>query len=160
MTENVDSTKGTDLVEVSGYPLALDRGYDRDTHLWVKPLAADTVRIGFDSLGVETNGTLAQLSFVDAGAEVGQGRPMGQLEAAKFVGPLTSPLSGTVLTVNDAVLADPGLAEREPYGAGWLVDLSLSEPGQLAALLSVPDDVMAWFAAEVEDYRLKGVIAR
>jgi glycine cleavage system H protein len=161
VTEYVDSTNHTELVEVSGYRLALDRRYDQEAHMWVKSFAPGTVRIGFDPLGVETSGTVAQLSFVETGAEIVRGRPFGQLEAAKFVGPMTSPVSGTLLAVNDAVLGDPGLVEQDPYGAGWLVELSLSEPDtELAALLSVPDDVMTWFAAKVDDYRLKGVIAR
>jgi glycine cleavage system H protein len=162
VTEYVDSTHPTELVEVNGYRLALDRRYDKDTHMWAKSSAPGTVRIGIDPLGVETSGTLAQLSFTaTAGTEVVRGRPIGQLEAAKFVGPLTSPLSGTLVAVNDAVLTDPGLVEQDPYGEGWLIELSLDEPeAELAGLLSGPDDIVAWFGAKVDDYRLKGVIAR
>ena len=47
-------------------------------------------RIGMDALGIETSGTLAELSFVPVGTELTAGRPFGQLEAAKFVGPLVS----------------------------------------------------------------------
>lgn len=160
-TEHVESIHQSDLVEVQGFGLVLDRSYDRDIHMWVKPSGPGTVRVGFDSVGVETNGTLAQLSFIEPGAEVIRGRPIGQLEAAKFVGPLISPLSGTLLAVNDAALGDPGLVERDPYGQGWLIEMSLSdEDAELAELLSAPDDITAWFAAKVEDYRLKGVIAR
>ena len=113
-----------------------------------------------DPLGIETSGTLAQLSFLAVGAELAAGRPFGQLEAAKFVGPLVSPVSGRVLAVNDPVVADPGLAERDPFGGGWLIDVELSDPdGDLPALLSEPDEITRWFAAKVEDYRLTGVIA-
>lgn len=161
MTEHVESIHHSDLVEVRGFGLALDRSYDRDIHMWVKPSGPGTVRVGFDALGVETNGTLAQLSFIEPGAEIVRGRPIGQLEAAKFVGPLISPLSGTLLTVNDEALGDPGLVERDPYGGGWLIEMSLGEEdARLADLLSAPDDITAWFAAKADEYRLKGVIAR
>ena len=153
MTELDAST----VVEVRGYQLFLDRRYDPDTHLWVLLGPSGTARVGLDPLGVEMNGTLAALSFVAPGEEVVRGQAFGQLEAAKFVGPLLCPLSGTVEAVNDAALADPALVERDPLGAGWLVDIKPS--GELPALLRSPQDVINWFTAKVDDYRRKGVIA-
>jgi glycine cleavage system H protein len=145
---------------VHGFPLALDRLYQADTHMWVQPTEPGHARIGMDPLGIETSGTLAQLSFLPIGTELAAGRPFGQLEAAKFVGPLVSPVSGTLIAVNEAALADPGLAERDPFRGGWLIEAELSDPdGELPALLSEPDEINRWFAAKVEDYRLKGVIA-
>jgi glycine cleavage system H protein len=64
-----------------------------------------------------------------------------------------------VTATNDAVVADPSLVEREPYGDGWLMELDLVDPGELGELISGADAIPAWFAAEVEDYRLKGVLA-
>lgn len=149
------------LAEVSGFPLALDRLYHPDTHMWVLLTGPGRARIGMDPLGIETSGTLAQLSVPEAGTKLVAGRPFGQLEAAKFVGPLVSPVSGTVLAANDAVAADPGIAERDPYGAGWLIEAGLSDAdGELTALLGDPDEVTGWFVGQVEDYRLKGVIAQ
>ncbi|HUZ35847.1 MAG TPA: hypothetical protein VMV17_05920 [Streptosporangiaceae bacterium] len=151
----------TAIIDVQGFPLALDRRYQADTHMWVQLAGPGQARIGMDPLGIETSGTLAQLSFLAAGTELAAGRPFGQLEAAKFVGPLVSPVSGTVLAVNDAVVADPGLAERDPYGAGWLVEVSLSDAdGDLAALLGDADEITRWFAARLAGYRLTGVIAQ
>jgi glycine cleavage system H protein len=146
---------------VGGFPLALDLLYQAETHMWVLLTGAARARIGMDSLAVETSGTLAELSLPPAGTQLAAGRPFGQLEAAKFVGPLVSPVSGTVLAVNDAVAADPGLAEREPYGRGWLVEAELSGPAEeLPGLVRGADEVTRWFAAAVEDYRRAGVIAQ
>jgi glycine cleavage system H protein len=122
-------------------------------------VGGDRARIGMDALGVETSGTLAQLAFLPVGEVLKRGEAFGSVEAAKFVGPLTSPLSGTVTATNGAVVADPSLVERDPYGAGWLVELTLADPGELGELISGADAIPAWFAAEVEDYRLKGVLA-
>jgi glycine cleavage system H protein len=152
---------GASQAQVGGFPLALDRLYHTGTHMWVWLTAPDHARIGMDSLGVETSGTLAELSLPPVRAELAAGRPFGQLEAAKFVGPLVSPVSGTVLAVNEAVAADPGLAEREPYGAGWLIEAELSSPAEeLPGLLGDPEEITRWFAAAVADYRRKGVIAQ
>ena len=122
-------------------------------------LTADRARIGMDALGVETSGTIAQLAFLPTGQNLKRGDAFGSLEAAKFVGPLTSPLSGTVSATNDAVVADPALVERDPYGAGWLVELTVADPGELRELVAGRDAIPVWFAAEVEEYRLKGVLA-
>jgi glycine cleavage system H protein len=148
-------------VFVDGYLVALDRRYHAETHMWVQLTGPARARIGMDPLGLETSGTLAQLSFVPVSTELTVGRPFGQIEAAKFVGPLVSPVSGVVMVVNDAVVVDAGLAERDPYGAGWLIEASLSDAaGDLPRLLVDPADITAWFAAKIAGYRLKGVIAQ
>jgi glycine cleavage system H protein len=148
------------IVEVSGYRLALDRAYDPATHLWVQVLGPGRVRVGMDPLAVETSGTLAQLAFIPAGEAVTRGEAFGSLEAAKFVGPLQSPLSGTVTAANQAVLGDPRLVERDPFGEGWLIELQPADPGgELPLLVEGEERVVPWFAGEVEDFRLKGVLA-
>ena len=151
---------GSTLLQILGYPLALDRLYEPTTHMWVLRCGRETVRVGMDPLGVETSGTLAQLSFDAVGTALAAGRPFGQLEAAKFVGPLISPVSGTLLAVNDAVAADPALAEQDPFGAGWLAEIGLTgDAAALPGLLSGPEEITAWFISKVEEYQLKGVLA-
>jgi len=147
------------IAVVNGFPVATDRLYHPATHMWVA-ISGGIARIGLDALGIETSGALAQLSVPAPGAEVTAGRPFGQLEAAKFVGPLVSPVSGTLVAVNEAVLADPGLAERDPYGAGWLAEVALAEPdGARPGLLAGREEITRWFAAAVDDYRARGVLA-
>jgi glycine cleavage system H protein len=148
-----------EIVEVAGFEVALDRAYDPAGHFWVTMVASDRARIGLDALGLETSGTLAQLAFLPVGEFLKRGEPFGSLEAAKFVGPLTSPLSGTLTATNDSVVADPALVERDPYGAGWLVEIDLADTAELRDLISGADVIPVWFAAEVEDYRMKGVLA-
>ena len=126
----------SEMTEVSGFGVALDRAYDPAGHFWVLMVAPDRARIGMDALGVETSGTIAQLAFLSVGEHLKRGEAFGSLEAAKFVGPLTSPLSGTVSATNDAVVADPALVERDPYGAGWLVEMDIADAGELGELVS------------------------
>jgi glycine cleavage system H protein len=149
----------SEITEVAGFGVALDRAYDPAGHFWVSMVASDRARIGMDALGVETSGTIAQLAFLPTGGQLKRGEAFGSLEAAKFVGPLTSPLSGRVTATNDAVVADPSLVERDPYGGGWLIELDLDDPGELGELISGADAIPDWFAAQVDDYRLKGVLA-
>jgi glycine cleavage system H protein len=149
----------SEFVEVSGYRLDPERAYHPETHLWVD-VGSRPVRIGLDALGVETSGTLAQLALLPPGTEVARGDPFGSLEAAKFVGPLVSPLSGRVVVANHTAVVDPNLVERDPYGAGWLVIIEPSRlEEELTELVRGREAVTAWFAAEVEDFRTKGVLA-
>ena len=149
----------SEIIEVAGFGVALDRAYDGTGHYWVEMIGPDRARIGMDALGVETSGTLAQLAFLPVGEHCKRGEAFGSLEAAKFVGPLTSPLSGTVAATNDAVVADPALVERDPYGEGWLIELDLADPSELTDLVAGKQQIKVWFEAEVEDYRMKGVLA-
>ena len=149
----------SEITEIAGFGVALDRAYEPTGHFWVTKLDSERVRIGLDALGVETTGTIAQLAFLPTGETLKRGEAFGSLEAAKFVGPLQSPLSGTVTATNDAVVSDPALVERDPYGEGWLVELDLAQPSELGDLISGADAIPAWFEAEVADYRLKGVLA-
>jgi glycine cleavage system H protein len=145
-------------LEVEGYRLAADRAYHPETDVWVERRPGGTVRIGLDPLGLETMGTLAHLDLATAGTAVDAGEAVGTLEAEKFVGPLASPLSGTVVAVNDDVVRVPRLAHDDPFGC-WLVEL---EPADLDAELGslvAGDDIAPWFAAKVADYRLQGVLA-
>lgn len=144
--------------DVQGYSLASDRLYDRDTHMWVEPRGESRVRIGFDPLGSETLGDVVQLSFEPVGAEVGRGGTGGQVEAAKFVGPLVVPVSGLIVAHNDEVLREPGLVNEDP-GAHWLLELEPTDRGELSSLLCGEAEVSEWFAAEVERFRSRGAIA-
>ena len=102
------------LFRVGSYTLAADRYYDQETHLWVDLVSETRCRCGFDPLGAETCGDIVAVSFEAVGSVIARGEGFGNLEAAKFVGPLLAPLSGRVLEVNDAVLRTPSLLNESP----------------------------------------------
>lgn len=151
----------TELIHVAGYPVRLGLYYDPDTHLWVDPGPGGVARVGLDPLGVETTGTLVRLALAQPGQQLARGGSCGSLEAAKFVGPLASPLTGVVQRANAEVAADPGVVERDPFGAGWLLEVRTTcWDDEAPLLLHEPRQVRDWFAAAVEDYRVKGVLAQ
>lgn len=144
------------MIDVAGYQVALDRAYDPDTHVWVQRQPDGRVRIGLDPLGVETMGTLAQVDLVPVGAPIMRGDPVGTLEAEKFVGPLVSPVTGTVVAVNADAVADPRTVHADPFGV-WLVEVQVV--GDNLAALVAGNAIAPWFAAKVADYRRMGVLA-
>lgn len=144
---------------VGGYELAAGRFYDRDSHLWVAATAAGGARLGFDPLGSESAGDIVALSFEPPGSKLARGESFGTVEAAKFVGPLVSPISGTLVAHNEAVITSPGRVNQEPIDS-WLVEIEPSRFDQeVALLLSGRERLAAWFADEIERYRRKGMIA-
>lgn len=154
------SDLGSRWAEVVGYNLDLDRYYDPHTDVWVLVLDAGRVRLGMDPLGVETSGSLAQISLLPPGTEVARGESLGSVEAEKFVGPLVAPVSGTIVGGNQAAIADPRIVHGDPLGAGWLVEMAPSDlAGEAPLLVHGAEQVAAWFEAKVEDYRLRGVLA-
>jgi glycine cleavage system H protein len=148
----------SEWLEIEAYRVAADRAHHPDTHVWVERRAIGTVRVGLDPLGLETMGTLAQLALVVAGTAIERGDALGTVEAEKFVGPLESPLSGSVVAVNDAAVADPRSVHDDPY-ATWLVELDPADFDGEAPSLVTGDDIRPWFVAKLADYRLKGVLA-
>lgn len=144
--------------DVAGYQLLADRHYDPETHMWVDLEEGGEARVGLDPLGRETSGDVVALSLVEPGTIVQRGQPFGDLEAAKFVGPLIAPVSGTVVARNELVLADPGVLNVDP-AANWLVSVEPSDAAELEGMLRGEEAVAPWFAAEVERFRTQGAIA-
>ena len=71
-----------------------------------------------------------------AGKEVKKGRSVATVESGKWVGPVKSPLSGTVVEANALVESDPGILNKSPYKDGWIVRLKPSDmQGDLVGLL-------------------------
>lgn len=140
------------------YRVPTDRAYERTTHVWVQPRGA-VVRIGMDELGQEVNGDMAFLQLAIPGTQVGRGEELGSMEAGKYVGPILSPVGGTVRAVNRAVIETPRLVNRDPLEAGWLVEIEPAAGETLDHLVSDPGEIAEWFAERVREFRLKGVLA-
>ena len=146
-----------ELVKCKGYRIRADLYYDGERNLWIEPLERRKVRIGFDPLGVEVNGTLAQLIIGEAPRRVRRGDAIGTIEADKFVGPLESPLSGSVADVNGSVISCLGAVYEDCYAA-WLLELAGVEPEEFIHLIQ-PEKAAAEFEARVERYQKAGVLA-
>ncbi len=147
------------LIEAGPYRLPADLHYDAETHLWVSPLAGSSARCGFDPLGSETSGDIVAISFEPVDARVKRGEAFGNLEAAKFVGPLIAPVSGRITAYNTAVVADPARINQDPL-AHWLIELELSNwQEELSSLLHGEAAVRARFEADYRRFKEKGMIA-
>jgi len=111
--------------------------YYTEEHEYLKATAED----GVYAIGVTdyAQGELGDVVFVelpDGGAVFNKMDVFGTIEAVKAVSELFCPLQGEVVAVNDELDDDPSLVNSDPYGAGWMIKLKLSDPGEISSLLS------------------------
>ncbi len=91
-----------------------DLYYNRTEHLWARVEPGNRVRVGLDAFGSRAAGTVVYIKILPAGKKTRKNRNFGSLEAGKYVGPLKSPVDGTVVEVNQEVLNRPGRGNEEP----------------------------------------------
>lgn len=87
-------------------------------------------------------GELGDVVFVNLpkpGEKFDEHQAFGVVEAVKAVSDLYSPVAGEVVAVNNALDADPGLVNRDPYGDGWMIRLRPSDPASYDRLLPAAD---------------------
>ena len=103
-------------------------------HEWIR-VQGTTAIIGITDYA---QGELGDIVFVElpaVGKPVKQLEPFGTIEAVKAVSDLFSPVSGAVSAINDKIEEDAGIINREPYGEGWMIKVTLTNKGDLGHLL-------------------------
>ncbi len=103
-------------------------------HEWISvqgPIAA----IGITDYGQEQLGDVIFVELPKIGAQLKKGETFGSVESAKAVNDLSTPVSGEVTEIDSALVNSPELVNKEPYGAGWLLKVRLSDPPEVVALM-------------------------
>ncbi len=107
-----------------------------EEHEYVKPADDESVYyVGITDYAQSELGDIVYVELPEVGEEFRKMEVFGTVEAVKAVSDLYSPASGEVLEVNDALEADPSLVNRDPYGAGWMIKLRVTDRGELDELL-------------------------
>ena len=113
-------------------------------HEWVRRSGDDTVRVGITDFAQSALGDVVFVQLPDAGSEVTAGESFGEVESTKSVSDLFAPVSGTVSAVNGDLDGSPQLVNSDPYGAGWLLDVRVSDAAELESALSTLLDAEAY----------------
>jgi glycine cleavage system H protein len=108
-----------------------DRQYTKE-HEWID-VDGDIATVGITAYAADKLGDVVFVDLPTVGSTVAEGRVVGEIESTKSVGELFAPVNGTVLEINDAVVASPELVNSDPFGEGWLIKVTFTE---LPALLS------------------------
>ena len=104
-------------------------------HEWVK-LEGDVATVGITDYAQTSLGDIVYVELPRIGATLQQFGNIGVVESVKAVSDIFTPLGGEVLEVNPAIEADPALVNREPFDAGWLFKVKVTDQGETANLLS------------------------
>jgi glycine cleavage system H protein len=117
------------------YPVELK--YTKD-HEWIR-VEGDEAYVGITDYAQSELGEIVFVDIVMDGETLQKEDVFGSIEAVKTVSDLFMPVSGDVLEVNAALEDQPELVNAEPYGNGWLIKITLSDPAELDELLSAAD---------------------
>jgi glycine cleavage system H protein len=121
------------LAATESYPD--DLLYHRE-HDWAR-IEGDEAVLGITWWAADSLGELVHYEPPEQGATISKDSSYGEVESVKAVSDVVAPLSGEVLEVNPKVVAEPETVNEDPYGAGWLVRIRLSDPSERDALLDV-----------------------
>lgn len=105
-----------------------------DEHVWVR-VEGDTGVVGITVHAQDTLGDIVFVELPAIGKTLTAKDVAGVVESVKAAADVYTPVSGTVTEVNEALRADPALANSEPLGDGWFFKLKLSQPAELDALM-------------------------
>ena len=115
-------------------------------HEWLL-VEGDTGTVGITDHAQEELGDIVYVDLPRVGTQLTQAAPLGSVESVKAVSEIYCPASGEVTETNGALADAPEKLNEDPYGAGWLVKIKLSDPAQAAALMSAAD-YQAYVGAE------------
>src|SRR5512134_3610078 len=129
------------MPDVRGCKMPDDLLYDVDNHIWLKELEDGNIKIGMTTVATAMAGQLVAFTPKKVGRAVQAGKSCATVESGKWVGPAKSAAGGEVVAVNEALVANPSMANADPYAA-WMVQLKPEDWASVKATL-VPGSAVA-----------------
>jgi len=109
-----------------------------EDHEWIR-IDGDIATIGITDHAQNELGDIVYVDINTVGDALVKGEVFGSVEAVKTVSDLFIPVAGTVLEVNEELDGEPELVNTDPYGRGWMVKISLSDPDEQNGLMSAEE---------------------
>ena len=108
-------------------------------HEWVEQTSDGKFRVGITDFAQAALGDIVYIQLPKVGENVEQSKVCGEVESTKSVSEIYAPLTGKIVSVNSELDAAPEILNSDPYGAGWIIEVEVSESSQLDSLLSPTD---------------------
>ncbi len=124
--------------------------YDVDNHIWFQEQDDGTVKLGMTTVATAMAGQLVAFTPKRVGRSVDAGKSCATVESGKWVGPAKSAAAGEVVKVNDDLIADPKLANEDPYDKGWFIILKPADWATVKATLTPGAQVAAKYEAKMQ----------
>lgn len=117
------------------------------SHEWARDEGDGTVTVGITEHAQEQLGDLVFVELPEVGRQVAAGGDCAVVESVKAASDVYSPVSGEIVEANSALADAPELVNSEPYGAGWMFKVRMSDSAELEGLL----DVAGYLASVAEE---------
>ncbi|MDE2882054.1 MAG: glycine cleavage system protein GcvH [Acidobacteriota bacterium] len=124
--------------------------YYSKEHEWLRLEGDGSATIGITDHAQQELGDIVYVELPDPGSALEADDVMGSVESVKAVSEIFSPVAGTVTAVNDALEDAPEVVNSDPYGDGWLIRLTLDDPGSVAATMLSAADYDKHVASEAD----------
>lgn len=95
-----------------------------EEHEWISE-NGNVLRLGITDFAQDQLGDIVYVDLPEVGAELATGETFAEVESTKSVGEVYAPVAGVVTARNEALLETPELINSEPYGEGWLIELTV-----------------------------------
>ena len=115
-----------------------DLSYSKE-HEWVRMESADVAVVGITEFAQDSLGDVVFVELPEVESEVGQFEKMGEIESVKAVSDLYSPVGGSVLERNEALVDSPELVNDSPYEEGWMLRIAVANGSDLGKLMSASE---------------------
>ncbi len=102
------------------------------TDEWIRPATGE---VGLTDYAQSHLSDIVYVELPEVGATVTAGESFGSIESVKAASDLNAPASGTVAAVNESLSDTPEVVNSDPYGAGWLIKIDVSEAGAFDGLM-------------------------
>lgn len=103
-------------------------------HHWLRAEQGFVV-VGITPFAVEQLGTLVLVELPQMGDNVAKGEEVAMVESSKAVSDISAPISGDIVAVNTALAGNPGLANEDPMGNGWLFKMSVPNSSEIDGMM-------------------------
>jgi glycine cleavage system H protein len=135
------------MSEIRGCNIPEDLYYWPEKHVWVAPQDDGSVIVGVTDVAQSLAHAIISALPKKAGRPAKKGRSLGTIESGKWVGPVTSPVTGEILASNPVLGDNPGIINSDPYGEGWYMKIMPADPdADIAELVTGAGGVAAYQA--------------
>jgi glycine cleavage system H protein len=142
------------MATVRGCNIPEDCYYWVEKHVWARLEADDMVTIGITDVAQNMAKGIVNATPKDVGRTVQKGKSAGTLESGKWVGPVTSPVTGEIVQVNEMMKGQPSLINSDPYGEGWFVRIKPTDWAGESVALVMGDAAVAAYQKFMEEQNI------
>ncbi|MBI5025161.1 MAG: glycine cleavage system protein GcvH [Nitrospirae bacterium] len=111
--------------------------YHRE-HTWVK-VSGKKATVGITNYAQESLGDIVYIDLPEIDTVVEANSELAEIESTKATSSVISPVSGTVIEVNDELVETPEIINEDPYGKGWIAVLEIDNPSEVSDLMDASE---------------------